>query len=173
MADPNLTWGGAQALPSRSYTCGFCGNLIASVAGFPLAVRTGGVRAAIYICPHCGNPTYFDFASGGKQLPGVRPGASVANLPKDIETAYNEARDCVAASAYTAAAMLCRKLLMHLAVGCGAEVGLNFKAYVEYLGQAGRGPIWQAAAAAGPYLQGPVQRKAHPRYQFPQFFSIN
>jgi len=137
MADPNINWVNAQGMPSRSYNCGFCGHLIASATGYAYRASNGTANAYIYVCPHCAQPTHF---SHGKQLPGVRPGASVANLPKDIETAYNEARDCVAASAYTAAAMLCRKLLMHLAVGCGAAVGLNFKGYVEYMVGAGYVP---------------------------------
>lgn len=131
MADPNFVWQGLQPMPSRSFNCGYCGNLVSSVVGFPYKYPGAGVtRTTIYICPHCAEPTYFGLI---KQWPGVRPGATVTNLPKDVQTAYDEARDCVAASAYTAAAMLARKLLMHLAVGCGAAQGLNFKAYVEHL----------------------------------------
>ena len=44
-----------------------------------------------------------------------------------------EARRCVAASAFRAAVLCCRKLLMHIAVAKGATEGKNFVTYVEYL----------------------------------------
>lgn len=36
-------------------------------------------------------------------------------------------------SAYTAVSLLCRKLLMHVAVDKGAEENLQFVKYVDYL----------------------------------------
>jgi hypothetical protein len=73
-----------------------------------------------YICSHCEKPTFFD---QDQQLPGVAPGSSVEHLPLDVASLYIEARNCVAASCYTAAVLVCRKLLMNIAVAQGANPG--------------------------------------------------
>jgi len=43
-------------------------------------------------------------------------------------------------NAFTAAAMTCRKVLMNVAVAEGAESGLSFAAYVQWLGDNGYVP---------------------------------
>ncbi|TBT15295.1 hypothetical protein D5E83_24565, partial [Vibrio parahaemolyticus] len=42
-------------------------------------------------------------------------------LPEDLAALYKEARNCVAASAYTGAVLLTRKLLMNIGVEQGAQ----------------------------------------------------
>lgn len=101
-----MAWGNAYQIDSTSYTCGFCGNLIASSIGYS---KSPHKEWKIFICSHCDKPTYF---SGDHQLPGVASGNFVGHLPVDIEFLYMEARNCVAASCYTAAVLICRKLLM-------------------------------------------------------------
>jgi len=128
-----MTWQNAQGLPPQVYDCGYCGNRVASAIGYyrnpsPLAPSI----ATIQVCPQCVGPSVF---IGGKQIPGVRVGATIAALPKDILGAYNEARDCMAASAYTSAALMLRKILMHIAVDRKAADDLTFKGYVDYLVQ--------------------------------------
>jgi hypothetical protein len=91
----------------------------------------------IYLCPHCDKPTYF---AGNIVMPGVPFGSPVAHLPDDIEAVYSEARRCASASAYTAAVLLSRKLLMNIAVSLGAKTGDTFMAYIEYLSAAGYVP---------------------------------
>ena len=54
-------------------------------------------------------------------------------LPDDGDSLYSEARNSVAAGAHTASVLTCRKLLMNVAVGLGADVGKGFMEYVEYL----------------------------------------
>src|SRR6266481_1570029 len=127
-----MSWTNVQGLQSKAYDCGFCSNRVASAAGFMQQIITPPPAryAYVYICPHCGGPSYFD---QGSQIPGVRVGSPVNALPRDVELAYNEARDCMAASAYTAAALMLRKILMHIAVDRGAGVDLTFKGYVDYL----------------------------------------
>jgi hypothetical protein len=82
----------------------------------------------------------------GSQHPGVAPGNEVANVPQDVGKLYAEARAAVAANAYTAAVLACRKLLMNIAVSQGAGAGLSFVAYVEHLAAAGyippNGRVW-------------------------------
>jgi hypothetical protein len=59
---------------------------------------------------------------------------------------YEEARNCTSANAYTAAVLVCRKILLHLAVAEGAEPNMSFKEYVNYLEANNylppRGKVW-------------------------------
>ena len=57
----------------------------------------------------------------------------MANLPEEVEAIYEEARDSVSVRAFTGAVMLCRKILMHIAVENGASEGKSFKTYVNWL----------------------------------------
>jgi len=121
----SANWHNVMDLPARRYTCGFCGNKVATKAGF--AAHTQG--HFIYICPFCSKPTYF----GPDQVPGVAYGDDIERLPDDIAKAYAEARRCMSVSAYTAATLICRKVLMHIAVAEGDTPGKSFAQYVEYL----------------------------------------
>jgi hypothetical protein len=124
------TWTNAASIGAREYTCGYCGRAIASVIGY----RSSIAGHCLYICPNCGGPTYF--YSGG-QLPGVAPGAEVAGLPSDVDSLYREARNCVAASCFTGATLVARKLLMNIAVSKGASPEKSFAHYVDHLHSAG------------------------------------
>jgi hypothetical protein len=129
-----MAWKNAGTIKSNSFTCGFCGNLIASSLGYD---NSGAKSWLIYICSHCRKPTFFE---GDRQLPGVATGNSVGHLPVDIESLYTEARNSVAASCYTSAVLVCRKLLMNIAVAQGAGPGESFVKYVEYLADKGYVP---------------------------------
>ena len=128
-----MTWQNAANIGSVKYTCGWCGNLVATPVGF----YAQGADDRIYICPHCDKPTAF---AGRKQVPGTAYGATVAHLPAEISSLYQEARDCTAASCYTASVLICRKLLMNIAVSQGAKPGETFVSYVEYLASNGYVP---------------------------------
>jgi hypothetical protein len=131
-----MGWNSIGGIAPQGYDCGYCGYHVSSAMGYSHSSAAGAKLGTVMIpiCPHCQKPSVI---IEGRQIPGVRPGAIVANLPKDIEAAYNEARDCISVSAYTSAAMLGRKLLMHIAVGQGADASLSFKAYVDYLASSG------------------------------------
>lgn len=60
-------------------------------------------------------------------------GRDIKSLKDDIEHIYAEARASTKVGAYTACVLLCRKLLMHIAVEKGAQPGLGFVEYVDYL----------------------------------------
>lgn len=130
-----MEWNPVGSLPSKSYDCSFCGNRIASVTGCRATSTQGRVQlafGAIFICPHCTNPTYF--TGQGHQIPGALFGAVVSGIDeKGIEILYNEARWAYSGASYTAVVLCCRKLLMHLAVTKGAEEGLSFVKYVDFL----------------------------------------
>ena len=126
-----MTWQSVNNIGSKSFTCGFCGNVVASASGY-FDDRATFLR--IYICPHCNQPTYFN---GEGQFPGVAPGSEVQNLPDDIDHLYKEARNCISVSAYSSSVLACRKLLMNIAVSQGADEGKRFIEYVEYLAENG------------------------------------
>jgi len=130
-----VDWLSTGQLPSKSYICGNCGNSLASASGYAASFpgKPNRILAYIYICHFCFKPTYFDMR--GNQIPGSPYGNKVNNLPSEseVENLYNEARNCTSCNAYTASVLCCRKLLMNIAVSKGAEEGLKFIEYVEYL----------------------------------------
>ena len=129
-----MPWNNQQNLESRQFRCGHCSSLVGANLGF---IHQSGSRH-IYVCPHCDQPTYFD--QNNKPLPGVPFGNPVGHLPADIEALYMEACKCTSASAYTAAVLLSRKLLMNIAVSLAAKAGESFVFYVEYLASNGYVP---------------------------------
>ena len=134
----NFGWMGRHKIDSVSFQCGYCNNIVASEVGYKLGHHTDGSgkqMGGIYICPSCGGPTFFHIT--GEQYPDVPFGSHVKHVPEEVEKLYDEARRCTSSSAYTAAVMLCRKILMHLAVEQGAEKDKNFAYYVTYLSDKG------------------------------------
>lgn len=121
-----MAWYDLNHLQSREFTCGWCGNKVATTSGYYDQVGSD----KIYICPHCDYPSFFN---SGKQYPGSAYGDEVKNLPEDVEGIYNELRQLHATSAWTSIVLLGRKLLMHIAVSKGAAENQRFIQYVEYL----------------------------------------
>ena len=64
-------------------------------------------------------------------------GHPVKHLPEELEALYSEARECTSNNCYTAAVMVCRKILMNISVDRGADLGLRFIEYVNYLSDNG------------------------------------
>ncbi len=65
-------------------------------------------------------------------------GRTVKNLPGEVAQAWQEAGVAHSAGAYTAAEMMCRKILMHLAVGrANAKPDDKFTSYIDALDKAG------------------------------------
>lgn len=77
----------------------------------------------------------------GAVFPPAPAGGSVPNLPEDVARAWREVRTAHAVAAYTAAEMMCRKILMLVAVGvAGSDTGKQFTEYVNDLNRAGYVP---------------------------------
>src|SRR5438309_535624 len=121
----SIYWNGAHNLTSRSYSCGYCGNQLASNQGYQGSAQSNlPPEWFIHICHFCWQPTYFP--KNGGQYPGSPFGVKVKYIPsKEVEGLYEEARNCVTVNAFTAAAHCCRKLLMNIAVTKGAKEGLS------------------------------------------------
>lgn len=131
-----MSWINEAGIQSHKFTCGHCGSGVASDRGYYSNGVIRGNRAVIHICPHCDLPTMFH---AGTQIPGVVPGEEVMHLPNDVQALYKEARSAIAAGCFTASVLISRKLLMSIAVAQGAEPGLKFIEYVDYL--AGKGYV--------------------------------
>lgn len=130
-APTGARWEYNKAMAVVAITCGHCGNKVGAevVAGDPNT--TAWLR-----CPVCveGSVQTID----GVIHPPSPAGAAVRNLPPDIERAWREARAAHAVGAYTASEMMCRKILMHLAVDVAkSSPGESFVAYVEALDKEG------------------------------------
>ncbi|MFQ5852453.1 MAG: DUF4145 domain-containing protein [Candidatus Binatia bacterium] len=66
-------------------------------------------------------------------------GSPVGSLPENVQAIYEEAGRSTSVAACTCAVMACRTLVMHIAVNKGANEGLTFAGYVDYL--AGKGYV--------------------------------
>lgn len=124
---------------TRKYVCGYCGLSVASDKGLwrDHADRPDPHRPALYLCPLCEKPTFFE---GDKQVPGVAFGEAIGHLPDTVGGLYNEARNCMAVNAFTAAVLAARKLLMNVAASQGADPGQTFQHYVQWLERNGYVP---------------------------------
>jgi hypothetical protein len=117
----------------RRYICGYCNAHAAPNDGFTVSTSAKGTIDGfiIVICPNCNKPTFIE---NDNQTPNIRMGNDVQGIPdENVLKLYNEARDATSLNAYTASVMICRKLLMHIAVVQGANEGGNFVSYVNYL----------------------------------------
>ena len=71
------------------------------------------------------------------QYPGELLGRKIDNLPEDVEKIYKEIRETIKNSCFTAAVLLGRKLIMHIAVDITeAKEGEKFVKYIKYLKEA-------------------------------------
>lgn len=135
-------WANLERIGPYSYICGHCGRSVSSREGYKTAdgysVNHG--NPCLFICPGCNSPTFFFGTNFSRQIPAPLIGNPVASLPELIESAYREARECSKVEAYTACVLVCRKLLMHIAVAQGADEGESFLHYVEFLADQGYVP---------------------------------
>ena len=101
--------------------------------GYEAGVRqdgSGATAATIRICPSCNGPTVF---VGSQRIPGYLPGREVSNVSEELSMMCTEARLSASVGAFTASVMASRKMLMNIAVAEGAEEGLSFLDYVNFL----------------------------------------
>lgn len=132
----SLGWYSTSTIKNHGWTCGYCGKSVGGNIGYHRDPTTNyNADKLIYICPHCENPTAFINGEYGEydQIPGPVCGNDVESLPEDVAALYSEARRCVQYTAYTAAILAMRKLLMNVAVNLGADDDRSFAFYVGYL----------------------------------------
>lgn len=107
------------------YTCGHCGR---DVSG---AVVSYSSNVQWLLCPTCKDGSVR--ASDYNVYPSVPFGPNIEGLPKEVQEAYYEARRCMSVNAFTSCELICRKILMHVAVGKGAKEGDTFSNYLLHL----------------------------------------
>jgi hypothetical protein len=137
-SEGSQNWFQLQDLPNRVFICGFCSTSVSSIRGFKIGqqVTGGGPQiAGIYICPNCGGPIFIDRKR--QQHPSPAIGNSVRHVPETLEKLYEEARRCTSQNCFTAAVLLCRKMLAHIAVEKKAKEGQTFMEYVKFLSEKG------------------------------------
>ena len=133
------------------YHCGWCGNQTVSSIDWTSDIVKGDesfCHMAISICAHCTQPTIFtvtrQYGSEISQIstiPAPNMEKKIAGMPNEIKQAYAEACNCLSQNAPTAAVMMCRKLLVYVAVQEGAEKDWNgYEQYVDFLKSEGHVP---------------------------------
>ena len=115
-----------------TYTCGHCNTTVAGIIVSVYSNSLGSVRWVL--CTNCG---YGSVVNDNKLYPGTLFGPIIEGLPENVEEAYHEAKSCMSLNAYTACELLCRKILMHVAVEKGAKEGEPFSEYLSYLEEKG------------------------------------
>ena len=134
-------WAKSQPLPNRSFVCGFCSTTISSIKGYALNHNrdgSGPMIGGIYVCPNCGGPSFFP--PNGTRYPSPPMGNSVQHVPADLYALYEEARRASSQNCFTGAVLLCRKMLMNIAVEQGAAENLKFIEYVNFISEKGYVP---------------------------------
>src|SRR5438128_985800 len=84
------------------YTCSHCGSKVsgAVVASQLMGVQDTPINNRWLACTECGRGSV---ETGGVVYPGTKFGPALEGLPAPVDAAYDEARRCMQASAYTAA----------------------------------------------------------------------
>lgn len=127
-------------LESFSYLCAGCGN---GVHGRIIAKATyneDGIQLAGFVfwclCP-CSEPTVITVQTSPTQRMHQSPRPTEyspgTNWPQDLERLFREAAAAFSAEAFTACAMVCRKILMAVACKHGDQEGKSFASYVGYI----------------------------------------
>ena len=116
----------------QSYTCGYCNNVVSGVIVSTYRTVLGTVEWVL--CTNCG---YGSVVNDGSLYPGTLLGPIIEGLPQNVGQAYKEARSCMSVSAYTACELMCRKILMNIAVEKGAKEKESFSHYLTFLGEQG------------------------------------
>ncbi|MFZ5655120.1 MAG: DUF4145 domain-containing protein [Pseudomonadota bacterium] len=117
------------------YRCGHCGRDVSGAVIAYIGRREGGHLICWLQCPVCHDASVR--SDSGAHYPGSAYGPVLEGLPAEVGDAYEEARRCLSVNANTSSEVMCRKILMHVAVDKGAEEGKTFAFYIDYLQQQG------------------------------------
>jgi len=119
--DPVRHYGdGVEMLPTSCsprviYGCARCGSRVAASVIANTVGPGGGVLQAWLRCPACGLPASRD--EDGIVSPAQLLGEAVDGLPVSLASAYEEARLCLTGGAHSACEIVCRRILMQVAIG--------------------------------------------------------
>jgi hypothetical protein len=126
-------------LESYEYVCGGCRkNAHGRVVAKAPYEGDNNIKGEIFwcLCP-CGQPTVVSFQVAPtvniQQHPIAKLYFADAKWPSDLAQLFNEAASALSAGANTAAAMVCRKILMAVACKEGDTDGKGFAEYVDFI----------------------------------------
>jgi hypothetical protein len=105
-----------------------CGHFNRAVTGIVVSIY-GSIKWML--CPSCINASVL--SKDGLLYPSAAFGPVIEGLPAEVDSAYHEARMCLTVNGFTACELICRKILMHVAVEKGAQPGDTFNNYLQYL----------------------------------------
>lgn len=111
------------------YTCGHCNRNVTGI----VTSYYGQIRWML--CPGCLDASVL--SKDGLLFPSAPFGPVIEGLPDAVNSAYREARMCLAVNGFTACELVCRKILMHVAVEKGAAPGDSFNSYLTFLADQG------------------------------------
>jgi hypothetical protein len=112
------------------FRCGHCGSDV-SGAVVARAANQGGGYTQWILCSVCHEGSVN--IGNDRVYPGIAYGPVIEGLPQDVAEAYGEARRCLSVNADTASEVMCRKILMHVAVDKDAKEGKTFAHYIDHL----------------------------------------
>ena len=111
---------------TQNYSCGHCGIHVAGLVVTQLPYPP----TLWLLCTSCGRGSV---KAENTIHPSPLSGPQVEDLPPEVGQAYDEARKIFAVNAYTGCELLCRKILMNVAVDKEADEGKTFEYYINYL----------------------------------------
>lgn len=136
------TWrGNLETVPdATSWTCFFCGEYVAGrEQEWRMVSQHGQHMAWVRVCNACNVPTFFGI--DGRPVPEGPYGRTLKKAPESNRRVYDEARRCCSVGAYSAAVLLCRKLIVHIAHDLQPEElkgkRQNFAQYIDWLNKEG------------------------------------
>ena len=140
---------------SITYQCAWCNNRVASLNGytrhegveyndFGEITSDGTIDLEIRICPECENPSIIQYKNGRdspitRTIPSRRK-KRIKNMPSGMYEIYDGVSACLEKGLPTASVILCRNLLVHIAVGKGAKEGDSFGNYLTHIEKEGYVP---------------------------------
>ena len=124
---PGLIAHGGLLRAWQHYVCGHCGT---AVVGWVVAQAMVDYQRQWLLCPQCGMGSV---RNDNTILPPPQTFPNVDGLPERIAGLYGEARMSFESQIYTGCEILCRKILMNVAVDKGAKPDKKFVQYVAYL----------------------------------------
>lgn len=116
------------------FTCPSCSK---SISGSVIAQTRADLEDTQVLWVRCPSCHHGAVVNSGVLAPFAPAGELVEGLPADVAAAYDEARKCAGVHAFTSCELMCRKILMHVAVDKGDKDGESFAHYITYLEESG------------------------------------
>ena len=118
----------------KAFICPYCNVRVRATSDARISDgQTGLILYHIFKCPQCHMPV--TISREGIVIPPTQflPFEDIHFLPNQIGKMYKECRKAFQCECYYSVVMVARSLLMHIAADKGAESGLKFVQYIDFL----------------------------------------